>query len=722
MRLVIATVLLSEVCLGGRTSVFDLADNPFTVLGVTPRTTKPEIHEAIEDAMLDADGVEAERNLEIARQALIAPNERLRAELGYLLEMRPTEARKALNAILEQDWLEVANATEGVARTNALTQAIRSARAPADGFRAFTRMFEAWEQTDEREVKSRINEARAIAGVAEASPSDIRQGLAALREYQAKRSMQQLTANKQLPRLLSDFLVEALIPAAKIADKFPAAVLTAYHREMVGALTSAADKAISGLRAYVSGTSAGAFDDFERELRAWDTLAQPLQLASEAKGADDAHSKDLYEQIRQSALELANEEDRHHDALKVTDLTAEVFAELPWAAEAIQKDATVLNGIIADQSRNRFLHPLAAALHEASENLFWTSQHLSKHGFREDSPDPVGAIWRSYAQILDVDVDLEMRDLGARMVRGLSIELVNERSDALQAKMLNAQLLADRDWFSPEVQGLITGDEKQLIINLSYQHLQNATSRADWNNAKQICSELIEISPPSELPELRKMERTIEGKLRSRTANRLVWGGIAAVFLGAIVFDDGQSSSDDYEATEAMADTVEIPANEALTEPYDETMGNMADTLENDAEILPPAGTFGTLSLPQLRYCLRQSERLDLARNMTANNAQESQFNSAIRDYNSRCGSFEYDETDMAMARSEIAAMRPQLLTDAQTIIGAATSVRASELDTASSTSDEDNYLIDETGSLVTSPSETSIAEDSSETSEEEPE
>ncbi len=76
----------------------------------------------------------------------------------------------------------------------------------------------------------------------------------------------------------------------------------------------------------------------------------------------------------------------------------------------------------------------------------------------------------------------------------------------------------------------------------------------------------------------------------------------------------------------------------------------------------------------------------------------------------------------MAMARSEIAAMRPQLLTDAQTIIGAATSVRASELDTASSTSDEDNYLIDETGSLVTSPSETSIAEDSSETSEEEPE
>lgn len=701
--------------------MFKLADNPFVVLGVTPRMTKAEIHDAIEDAMLDADGVEAERKLEIARQMLISPNERLKAELGYLLEMRPADARRVLSDISAQHWLEVANATEGVARTNALTQAVRTARTSQDSFAALTRMFAAWEQTDEADVMSRINEARAIAGVTEASSGDVRRGLAALREHQARQSIECLAPTTQLPSLLSDLLLESLIPAAKVAEKFPAAVLAAYHRKMDGALTSAAGKALSGLTSFVSEKSEQAFNAFERELRAWDALAQPLQLASEAKGADDAHSKELYEQIRQGALDLANVEDRHHDALRITDLTAEVFAELPWAADAIQKDAQDLNEIIANQARNRFLHPLAAALHNARENLFWTSQHLASHGFRESSPDPIGAIWRSYVDTLDPNVDLEMRDLGARMIRSLSIELVNERSDVLSARMLNSQLLADGDWFSPEVRKLLEGDETQLMINLSYQHLKSAISREDWNSAKQICSELIAISPSSEISELRKMERGLEGKIRSRTAKRVMWGGVAALVLGVVVFDDDRSSDSNYEAIEAAADTVEIPAIEALAAAED-IDSDAADSVEEDTETLPPPYMYGSLSLSQLRYCLRQSERLDLARNMTVNYAQESRFNAAIRDYNSRCGSFQYDESDMAIARSEIATMRSVLVADAQAIIGPDTSDAVGDFDSGQSTSTNDAYLIDEAGNLVSTPSETANGEDSSEILEEEAE
>jgi len=342
--------------------VFDLADNPFTILGVTPRSTKSEINEAVEEAMLDADGVEAERRLNVARQALIAPNERLRAELGYLLEIRPADARRVLGGRSREDWLQVATGTEGIARTNALVQAVLTPRTPGDGTEPFEQLLEAWEEIDEREIAGRINEARAIAGVADAGLPDIRRGLSELRDYHASRTLEQLDAQARLPQILSRLLRDTLIPARRVGERFPAAVIAAYERRMGGALASFADRALAALDNYVSDASTRSFDEFRHQLTAWDELAQPLQLASEARGVDDAHSKELYDRIRGSALALANDKDRHDGALRITNLSAEVFAELPWAAEAIRDDARKLNEILADKARNRLLAPLADAV------------------------------------------------------------------------------------------------------------------------------------------------------------------------------------------------------------------------------------------------------------------------------------------------------------------------------------------------------------------------
>lgn len=342
--------------------MFDLADNPFTILGVTPRSTKSEINEAVEEAMLDADGVEAERRLNVARQALIAPNERLRAELGYLLEIRPADARRVLGGRSREDWLQVATGTEGIARTNALVQAVLTPRTPGDGTEPFEQLLEAWEEIDEREIAGRINEARAIAGVADAGLPDIRRGLSELRDYHASRTLEQLDAQARLPQILSRLLRDTLIPARRVGERFPAAVIAAYERRMGGALASFADRALAALDNYVSDASTRSFDEFRHQLTAWDELAQPLQLASEARGVDDAHSKELYDRIRGSALALANDKDRHDGALRITNLSAEVFAELPWAAEAIRDDARKLNEILADKARNRLLAPLADAV------------------------------------------------------------------------------------------------------------------------------------------------------------------------------------------------------------------------------------------------------------------------------------------------------------------------------------------------------------------------
>lgn len=143
-----------------------------------------------------------------------------------------------------------------------------------------------------------------------------------------------------------------------------------------------------------------------------------------------------------------------------------------------------------------------------------------------------------------------------------------------------------------------------------------------------------------------------------------------------MILDGNGSSTDDtaYDYNTALeADTAEIPADEALgglASDEEEAFDGVESPGAGDEEIAPPADVYGALSLPQLRYCLRQDERLELARSMLAGYAQEMRFNAAVSDFNARCGSFRYDLGDMAIVRSELAGMQSQLRSDAAEIAG----------------------------------------------------
>ena len=173
--------------------------------------------------------------------------------------------------------------------------------------------------------------------------------------------------------------------------------------------------------------------------------------------------------------------------------------------------------------------------------------------------------------------------------------------------------------------------------------------------------------------------------------------------LGLIVFSDNNSSSDssnyEYDAAEDEIDTDEFLADESDATTELPAIGEVVDALEeNDAlneEMPSTLYSTGVLSLPELRYCLRQGERLDLASNMVANYTQQSRFNSAVTDYNSRCGTFRYDASDMAAARSEIADMRAQLLSEAQDIVGTNTSVQVPSYTAPSANSLGTNKSVD---------------------------
>ena len=81
------------------------------------------------------------------------------------------------------------------------------------------------------------------------------------------------------------------------------------------------------------------------------------------------------------------------------------------------------------------------------------------------------------------------------------------------------------------------------------------------------------------------------------------------------------------------------------------------------AESQPPVGESIVLSTAQIRYCLAEDIRMDVAK-AVVNNYSDSdvdRFNAMVADYNSRCGSFRYQSGVLESARRDIEPYRSQL-------------------------------------------------------------
>lgn len=76
-------------------------------------------------------------------------------------------------------------------------------------------------------------------------------------------------------------------------------------------------------------------------LKAWDQIAQPIQLVQQSKGMDDPHSKELAGYLRDLALGLNNSHGMYSEAGQLVSLATEIFKELPQFAEKFSDDLKV---------------------------------------------------------------------------------------------------------------------------------------------------------------------------------------------------------------------------------------------------------------------------------------------------------------------------------------------------------------------------------------------
>ena len=79
----------------------------------------------------------------------------------------------------------------------------------------------------------------------------------------------------------------------------------------------------------------------------------------------------------------------------------------------------------------------------------------------------------------------------------------------------------------------------------------------------------------------------------------------------------------------------------------------------------PSVGTNNVLSVPQIRWCIREGIRIEAMRDVIDSNAEIGRFNRIVDDYNSRCGSYRYRQGSQSRAERNVEPYRSQIVAEA---------------------------------------------------------
>ena len=187
---------------------FSLTDNPFAVLGVTPRVSPEQVEAA------DRGGRSA-----AAVRALLDPFERLTAELSWLPGVSNASAREIVRALEQRDMAAASKSLvlmRGLAKAN-LGADMAGRFNDADEVEDLVR---AWEAVDPVDVANRVNEDRNMSGLPPVSQSQVGWGLEAVRARHAQTGARVLAGRSDGLAILGRLVARPVVSAedARMVD------------------------------------------------------------------------------------------------------------------------------------------------------------------------------------------------------------------------------------------------------------------------------------------------------------------------------------------------------------------------------------------------------------------------------------------------------------------------------------------------------------------------
>lgn len=344
----------------------NIKDNPFYILGASPRDSKQILHEKAEDKAFEL----PEDICRNAERMLLNPQRRLEAEVSWLPGISPNRVRVMLD-IIKKDYVNKsitkdsfnARSLNDLARINLLTFYLNNVCESVS-----------WNQSDIEDIVyyycqsasdidadmafTLINDDRIASGFPELiDKKELLYQIEANQEYYQKTLF--LFLNKAESQVIVNVLTNILESVTSNGDqacRFPILNGIVAEYEIYASLffDKQEKKIINDLYSIKNEMEQkrrpdcfqATINDLKKDVLLWDRIAQPIQVLEKSKGVDHQRSKELSERLREFALSAHNEYGYTDVSLQITNLQQNVFAELRTATEIITEDKKQLQKIM----------------------------------------------------------------------------------------------------------------------------------------------------------------------------------------------------------------------------------------------------------------------------------------------------------------------------------------------------------------------------------------
>lgn len=648
-----------------------MSSSPFTILGVSSRATHDAVVSAAEDRIFD--GIDA-TILEDARNSLTIPRERVNAELRFFPDISPARLdgviRELQEAENQSEVDRVLNGLPALTRINLLVDLLRS------DVESYLPIFcVALSEFDPHLARQAIDENRTVSQFRSVQSDEWRDALQSYQAELAEELFQSVISTPSPSTHLIDLLNSQSLRDGEWFSSTLDGAIDRYDRWSETELS----KIQSRLTGHIELASNGRLDDaissIESDLEEWDLINQPVQLRDEARGLDEPKSRKVFEQVRDLALKLANQDGRYSEAKRLSEALKKTFPELPSVLVRLEQDIETLDELIAHSNEQKLLEPLISAVARTKENLATTARWVEAGHFSERGQGDVGALFSAHSKVIVETRQSDLGDLPWRITRSVALDLSNEASEPLAAKII---LEAIKPGAPASILPLIDQDLSVLERLILQGKLSSAMQAEDWDLALASVTQLINIDP-SNREDWAKLQTGLQSKISSRNRGRWFWGFVGIAVLISLLSDCTKDRSfeapydSDYSYSESQSVSVPEDASGTSGAVDDGSPAEDAEDqrpgLESLALQLPAAGAaYSSLSRSELRYCMFEERKISYLE-PRVRPADYDEYNLRIDDFNDRCENRRYYVRDQSSIRSEINLYGTELDAEAQQIL-----------------------------------------------------
>lgn len=611
---------------------FDLTSNAFHILKAGYDADRSDIAELVEDAEFDE--VSEPQKIQHAQQSLLAPNARLEQETSWLPELSQAQTSNVLSLVASSDLetlIESSKNTPELAKANILAHFASSGNANDSLFHA---LVAAWDEIDEVNILTFINENRKSAGFPSVELAQMRNAIVKL-ERQHARSAAVGVWSLDRPGEVMDRIVEAELrrhPSSSFLEQF-VRNYDALSEPDLARISDEVEKVISdaeNIDADIEALVTRASDLLVR----WDAVNQPVQVYEQYQGHEEGRSKRIYEKLRLLCLDLANNRSEFTEARRLSEALLRTFPELESVAEVLKEDVAALENLDKQQKLSEEYKPLIDACEVAKTKL----------------PTPVSTVLKKFKDTVSKGGN---DPIAFNILRDLVLHINNDYNDPQTAfKLLDGALtFADA---RPPLELRKTLEEERAVLHRNWKMNELEKNSGNLTAMSQTVDDMLKYARGSELVELQQLKSKLDRKKLGKKVKWGVYASIAAVIGFSII-----------------ADEMDRPSNRSAYRPSVPRAATPSPTPATSVavETRPPVGQGLTLNRSQIRYCVFQETRLETIRTLTTTNYQIDRFNGLIGDLNSRCSNYRYRSGVLSSVQREARENAADLRADARRIV-----------------------------------------------------